>query len=625
MNASPSLNRSRVRFSLRWKITLPFMLLALVLGLGATYVLNRLLSENEETRFLRQLADGGQQATDAVVRAEADLLEVLRLVSNTEGVAASAASGNAEDLRMRVLPLVVNSDMDVVTVLDVRGTSLVTVRRSPQAAPGDYYTLRGEDFYTGWPFVVRILQGVQTEGIGDKDVGLESLVLDEGEVSAFFVGGPIRDSSGQVVGAVLAGRYLPGLVGSLSLDAGANVTIYDLTTGQLLASSLESVDPASVTLTPDQISGGLGAAQQGQSPVRAIDVAGVTYEEVLTPFIARGGTQLGVMGVSLFWAPLERSAKDNLLTLIQVSALALALVVLIGLAISSSITRPLVEMADASAQVATGNLTTHVSDNGGDEIGMLARNFNTMVDGLREGSVYRDLLGRTVTPEVRDQLHKRLVEGEALQDGQGATATVLVADLRGLPRLVEETDPGVAMTTLNEYFTGVVSIIAQHGGMVNTFDGDSIVAFFGILPRPVPPQVSALQATHAGMEMLEFISGLNRDRASRGQPALEMGIGVSTGPVIAGSIGSKDRLHYTVIGDTVNMAQRIQEATLEIQGSGLLISGDTHRYLAGAQRQFEFGRTGIVPLRGQTRQATVHEVQGRRTRLVERPGTGREE
>jgi class 3 adenylate cyclase len=625
MNASPSLNRSRVRFSLRWKITLPFMLLALVLGLGATYVLNRLLSETEETRFLRQLADGGQQATDAVVRAEADLLEVLRLVSNTEGVAASAASGNAEDLRMRVLPLVVNSDMDVVTVLDVQGTSLVTVRRSPQAAPGDYYALRGEAFYTGWPFVIRILQGVQTEGIGDKDVGLESLILDEGEVSAFFVGGPIRDSSGRVVGAVLAGRYLPGLVGSLSLDAGANVTIYDLTTGQLLASSLESVDPASVTLTPDQISGGLGAAQQGQSPVRAIDVAGVTYEEVLTPFIARGGTQLGVMGVSLLWAPLERSAKDNLLTLIQVSALALALVVLVGLAISSSITRPLVEMADASAQVATGNLTTHVSDRGGDEIGMLARNFNTMVDGLREGSVYRDLLGRTVTPEVRDQLHKRLVEGEALQDGQGATATVLVADLRGLPSLVEETDPGVAMTTLNEYFSGVVSIIAQHGGMVNTFDGDSIVAFFGILPRPVPPQVSALQATHAGMEMLEFISGLNRDRASRGQPALEMGVGVSTGPVIAGSIGSKDRLHYTVIGDTVNMAQRIQEATLEIQGSGLLISGDTHRYLAGAQRQFEFGRTGIVPLRGQTRQATVHEVQGRRTRLVERPGTGREE
>jgi adenylate cyclase len=256
---------------------------------------------------------------------------------------------------------------------------------------------------------------------------------------------------------------------------------------------------------------------------------------------------------------------------------------------------------------------------------MLARTFNTMVDGLREGLVYRDLLGRTVTPEVRDQLHKRLVEGEALQDGQAATATVLVADLRGLPNLVEETNPGLAMTTLNEYFSGVVSIIGQHGGMVNTFDGDSIVAFFGILPRPVPPQVSALQATHAGMEMLEFISGLNRDRASRGQPALEMGVGVSTGPVIAGSIGSKDRLHYTLIGDTVNMAQRIQEATLEIAGSGLLISGDTHRYLAGAQRQFEFGRTGIVQLRGQARQATVHEVQGRRTRLVERPGTGREE
>ncbi|MCI0862142.1 MAG: hypothetical protein J4N82_09440, partial [Chloroflexi bacterium] len=128
----------RVRFSLLWKITLPFVLLAMLLGLGAALLVNDLLSQEETDRFLNQLIDAGQQATDAVVRSEIDLLELERLIANTEGVAEAVTVGNAEDLRARVLPLAVNAGIDVVAVVDNEGTSIVTVRRRPDAPPGDY-------------------------------------------------------------------------------------------------------------------------------------------------------------------------------------------------------------------------------------------------------------------------------------------------------------------------------------------------------------------------------------------------------------------------------------------------------------------------------------------------------
>jgi len=110
--------KENVRFSLRWKITLPFIFLALILGLGAAYLVNQLLNQTEEFQFLRQLADSGKQTNDAVVRIEEELLRVERLIANTEGVAQAVALENSEDLRARVLPLVINAGVDFAVILD---------------------------------------------------------------------------------------------------------------------------------------------------------------------------------------------------------------------------------------------------------------------------------------------------------------------------------------------------------------------------------------------------------------------------------------------------------------------------------------------------------------------------
>jgi len=276
-------------------------------------------------------------------------------------------------------------------------------------------------------------------------------------------------------------------------------------------------------------------------------------------------------------------------------------------------------MARASAQVATGNLQTRVSDQGSDEISALARTFNYMVEGLREGSVYRDLLGLTLTPEVREQLRNKLTEGGSLLEGQGTVAAILFADFRGSAALAEKVEPARVMETLNEYFAGVVPIVRDQGGVINSYDGDAIMVSFGILPKRLPPQVSSLQAVQTGLKMMSFVETLNHSRSLRGLPGLGMGIGVSTGPVIAGGIGSKDRLLYAVIGDAVNTAQRIQQATQESAKGGMLISEATYHYLGGARPHFEFGRKGVAQLRGKKELVTVVEVLGESSRGPQRP------
>ena len=614
---------ARVRFSLRWKITLPFMLLALLLGLGAASLLNLLLSQTEDERFLRQLANGGQQAADAVVRIEVDLLAIQRAVANTEGVVDAVLAADAEGLRARVLPLAVNTRVDVVAVLDATGTGLLALRRAPDAPPGEYSALRGETYYTEWPFVGRVLRGETDAGVGDKHTGLHSVRIAEREVFALMIGGPLRDASGRVLGAVLVGRYLDGLTAAVAGDAGANISVYELVSGRLLSSSLEPEEPGTLALTPELIDGGLGL-QGDLSPVRTVAVAGVEYGEVITPLLARGGTPLALMGVSLLYAPVGMSMQDNLAIVVRLSALSMALIVLVGLWIASRITRPLVDMAEASAQVATGNLEARVPDRGNDEIAVLARSFNSMVEGLRQGLADRDLLSRAVAPELQHQL-RRQIETETVEPGgQRLMASVLCADLAGIADQADQSGAAQALTTLNECFSAAAAAIRRHGGVVSAFDGQSLMAVFGVLPRPLPAPVSALQATHTGMEILEHIQALNRERFHKDLPELSLGVGVSTGPVIAGGIGTTERLQYTVIGDTVSTAQRIQQVTREIGHTVLLIGEETHRSLAGAQGQFEFGRTGVAQLRDKGRQVTVHEVRGRRIRLVEPPGPGRE-
>ena len=606
------------RFSLRWKITLPFIVLALVLSLGMVYLLSRTLGQEQQDRYLRQLADSGQQAADAVVRVESDLLATERLIANTEGILDGVQRADSEALRAGVLPLVVNAGVDVVSIVDAQAVSLLSVRRTPGGSAGEYSTLRGEGFYTTWPFVQRLLGGAADSVIGDKQTGVQTIRVEEQDVPVFFVGGPVRDTAGGVYGAVLVGRYLSAMLPQLAEQAGASVSVYDQFEGRLLATSLEPDDPAALTLPGEVIERAMSPGETGD-PIRSLPVSGTDYTEVLTAFVARQGTEpLGVLGIALPQLALAGGTTDDVGRVIQFGAAALVLTVVAGLIISNSITRPIIAIADASAQVALGNLETHVADHGTDELAVLARTFNQMVDDLRERTMVDVRPEAELTSPSMPPAPAQAASIPATQMAGRRRASVLALEVRGLGEAEE--DPDVLVRGLQECLAMVAAIMVRHGGSIARAGGTTVVAPFGLPPTVVPPAVSALQATHAAMDVVEGLRTLNEARLDRGLGPLQIGQAVATGDLILGSLGAEGHAYQALLGDALTAAEGMLAIAREAGPAAVLISEETYRSLGSAQRQFVFGRFGRAKVRGIAGDLGIHEVRDRLARLVETTG-----
>jgi adenylate cyclase len=176
----------------------------------------------------------------------------------------------------------------------------------------------------------------------------------------------------------------------------------------------------------------------------------------------------------------------------------------------------------------------------------------------------RRLFSLYVTPEVAEHAIRHGAE----LGGQLAEASVLFSDIRGFTSITEKMEATALIALLNRYFDAMSDAIVAHGGLVNKFGGDSLLAVFGTPLNPA--QEHALQAVQAAQAMLAALQAFNADQMRRGEPALRTGIGVATGPVIAGNVGSDERLEYTVIGDTVNLASRLQALTKDLDAPVLL-------------------------------------------------------
>lgn len=592
-----------VRVPVRFKITLPYLILALLFALASAYIISQVVLSSVEERFYSQLAGVARQNSDMMVRAESNLLETLRLIANTQGVAEAMAAGDAEELRLLTLPLVANADQGAVDLLDTHAVSLLSMRRVEGGSPGEYTFTRGEDFYSRLGFVLQTMQG-KADNLGDKYAGL--LVAPWGNY--FYVAGPVFDAQEQVVGVVLVGLTIPSLTQQMRAQSQSEVTIYDIN-GVPLGSTLSTGDE---TLSLDSTQALLAIHGQDQTSYkRDLNNGDLPYAELLGPWEVRSGEDFGIMGTSLEKTFLLAASTDTRIEIFLLVTISILLVISIGLFLANRITRPLLRLVQASSQVAQGNLAVKVDPRGDDEVAVLSHSFNNMVAGLQEGSVYRDLLGRTVSPEVRDQLRLTFSSGNVRLEGQEAVATVLMSDIRSFTTLSEQADPATVLAWLNEYFGILVPIITSNGGVVNKFDGDAMLAFFGILPKKLSPKQGALGACQAALEMKAAIDQLNAERTSRSEPLLITGIGLNTGVVIAGGLGSIDRLHYTIIGDTVNTTQRLESLTRDLYpGTGILVGHSTYTALAEFRSSFDLLPLGSYEVKGRTEQVQVYNLVG---------------
>ncbi len=593
----------RVRIPVRIKITLPYLVLAVLFALATAYVVSQMVFDTVQDRYLNQLLATGKQSSDWMVQEEDRLLSTLRSIANTEGVGEALAVGDSEGLRNLVLPIAVNNDEEVIELLNMEMISQLSMRLPAGASAGDYKVDRGETFFKDEGFVRLVAAGVVDE-LGDKYPGV--VVAPWG--SYFYVAGPVFDVENNQVGLVLVGKSLNRLAANMQADTLGAVSFYDFE-GKVLQSTIFQPNDSAFTINQDRVLQILGG-QDNSSITRDLQVNSVDYSEVLGIWEARSGQMdIGLLGTSLPQAFLIRTSQ---VTRIQVFALSLAgvlLVVVIGIWLANLITRPLLRLVGASTQVARGNLDVKVNSSGNDEVAILAHSFNSMVAGLQEGSIYRDLLGRTVSPEVREQLRQTFSSGNLRLEGQEAVATVLMADIRGFTTMAEKADPSTIFEWLNEYFGELLPIIVEHGGVVNKMDGDAVLAFFGILPRMISPKKSALSGCQAAMEMYNAVDALNRKRKRRGDPPFLTGIGVHTGVVMAGGLGTSDRMHYTVIGDTVNTTQRLENLTRQIfKESGILISQATYSALGEMADTFNLESVGLHTVKGKEERIMVYRL-----------------
>ena len=265
-------------------------------------------------------------------------------------------------------------------------------------------------------------------------------------------------------------------------------------------------------------------------------------------------------------------------SVIFVSSLLLLIAFAITLALSRLILNPLGKLTKVAERIKNGDYKSRAGIVTADELGLLADSFNDMADSLAEKEFMRDTFGKIVDPEVRDYLMKEnFLQGGAL-GGETRKVTVLFCDIRSFTAMSEKMEATEVVSLLNRYFTALGKCIAAHHGIINKYIGDAIMAIFG---APVQSENSAKDAFEAALDMRKALAELNKSFEAEGLPVLRFGIGIHTGPVFAGTIGAENRMEYTVIGDTVNTASRL-ESLCKTYGTDLLVSGASAAEIAAA-------------------------------------------
>ncbi len=289
------------------------------------------------------------------------------------------------------------------------------------------------------------------------------------------------------------------------------------------------------------------------------------------------------------------------LSTFQIAGLFLAFSLFFVFLFSIKLTLPLTEMTQATEQIAKGHLTSPIQQPQTffkDEISNLTDSIRKMTQGLIEREKFRNLFNKFHGSDITEDLLKN----EITLRGEKKNIFVFFSDLRGFTQLSEKADPSQVVSLLNEYFSYMVPEINQSGGVVDKFIGDAIMAVWGV-PQAKP--LDAQKSLMACLKMRLALDQLNQVRLSRNEAELWIGMGLHYGEAISGTIGSNERMEYTVIGNTINTASRI-EASTKAFGTDLLISEDVIEHIQG----FIYESAGEVEVKGRTTALKLFKVLG---------------
>ena len=356
--------------SLQSKLTVPYALLTLVFTIVGIFILTRLVTSSIRERFTNQLYEASRVASDGIVLQEKEHLENLRSMSYTAGVAHALINRDTQELENLLLPLAMNNQVEILTLVDVNGSEVLTLALDP--ATGQYLRVNGKDF-SSFPPIEKILKGNVDEK-GDKFAGL--LQAKDGMV--LFTSVAVRRSNGELAGVLMVGTYLDHLVSDLKTRALADTVLLDKN-GNLLTTTLAAEDSGYEVL--EETARLQVANTSAQSHNLKLYQRG--YQVVYAPLIIRGENfgWLGVLLPDQFVVSTEATSRISLSLMFTFGTL---MILLIGRLLALNISRPILELRKMTEDVAKGNLQQTINLQRSDEVGELAKSFNIMTLQLRE-------------------------------------------------------------------------------------------------------------------------------------------------------------------------------------------------------------------------------------------------
>ncbi len=367
----PLQKKSRLTYPIRFQISMPYLILSLFFTLAVTYITTRVVIDSAEERFANQLVESGKLSSEWMVLEEDQLLETLRLIVNTTGLAEAVSSEEIDTLHRFIYPLAVNSQVEDIEIINSDGSTIYSLRHRTGGSIEDYYYSTGGEDFSNAEFIYTILEG-NLDSFGDKYAAVENPPW--GHI--FYVAGPILEQE-RVVGATLVGISLPTLVKEIRETTLAQTTLYDFE-GRVLATTF---------ITGQELDQGLIVQiLPGQDDFSLLNnkmVADINYTELLGPWEVRNDLDIGILGAAL---PQNYLVHTNWVTRTQIFiALGafIALILMIGYRLANRISKPLESLAKASEEVAAGNYMVALESPGSSEVAVLTTSFNNMLKSLK--------------------------------------------------------------------------------------------------------------------------------------------------------------------------------------------------------------------------------------------------
>jgi len=303
----------------------------------------------------------------------------------------------------------------------------------------------------------------------------------------------------------------------------------------------------------------------------------------------------------------KAEARKNRVLLSSTITTALAVFLGLGVAwmISRNLAQPVLQLLQTTRKVREGDLSIHVGKLPEDELGQLGDSFNAMVDELKRKENLQKAIGSYIDPRI---VEKVILPGRP-EDmaGQKRVMTVLFTDLVGFTTLGENLTPGGLVNVINRYFTLMSECVQQEKGIIDKFIGDAIMAYWG--PPFVAEEEQAAAACRAALKQTEALARFRKELPElmglrKNLPEINLRIGLSTGEVIVGNIGSETARNYTVMGDVVNLASRLESAN-NVYGTRILISEETRRM---ADRAMETREIDRLTVKGKSEPVGIYEL-----------------